>query len=184
MKPLPNFKNVAISTDRGRLPDGGYVLKITDVIDEPKKEYLRIIYDIAEGPEKGRYSDEWAKDHIYAHAFIRSYKETAYGMFKAFLAAVDESNKTKFVEKAETGLKESQLVGKIFGAVIGEEEYKTDLGDIKIRKYVAAVMSADRIRTGDFTVPALKPFKGKPAEGMKPAPDVTFVELNADDLPF
>lgn len=184
MKPLPNFKDVPISADRGRLPAGGYVLKITEATDDPKKEYLRIVYDIAEGPEKDRYSDDWGKENDYAHAFYRSYKEKARGMFKAFLVAIDDTNATHFEKDAEKGLDEKKLVGKQFGAVIGEEEYETDRGDVKTRLYIAAVMSADRIRTGDFTVPALKPFKGKPAEGMKPAPDVTFVQFNADDLPF
>lgn len=185
MKPLPNFSTIPASTDRGRLPVGGYVLKITGVEDNVKMEYLRVIYDIAEGPEKGRYSDEWANEHIYAHAFIRSYKETARGMFKAWLVAVDESNGTKFVDTVEAGLKETQLVGKVFGAVIGEEEYKTDLGDIKTRLYVASVMSADRIRKGDYKLPAFKPYKDKAGDGMKPAPTVTFSNpLNEDDLPF
>lgn len=182
MKPLPNFKDVQADTSRGRLPVGGYVLKITAITDDPKKEYLRIVYDIAEGAEKGRYSDEWAAANEYAHAFYRSYKEKARGMFKAFLIAIDETGGSKFAEEAEKGLDEKKLLGKTFGAVIGEEEYETDRGDVKTRLYIASVMSADRIRKGDFTVPALKAVK---REAMKPAPEVPFTNpISDDDLPF
>ena len=182
MKPLPNFKEVSVSINHGRLPNGGYVLKITEATDDPKKEYLRIVYDVAEGPHAKHYSDEWGKANTYAHAFYRSYKEKARHMFKEFLVAVDASNATDFVKEAEKGLDETKLVGKLFGAVIGEEEYRTDRGDVKTRQYVAAVMSADRIRAKDFTIPAFKPLK----DAMQPAPDVTFSvnPINEDDLPF
>ena len=186
MKPLPNFKDVTVSMSNGRLPNGGYVLKINEVEDDPKKEYLRIVYDVAEGPRAKHYSDEWGKANAYAHTVYRSYKEKARGMFKEFLVAVDESNGTKFAKEAEKGLDEKKLVGKLFGAVIGEEEYKTDRGDVKTRQYIAAVMSADRIRAKDFTIPAFKALKEAPTAKMTPAPDVTFVAnpLSDDDLPF
>lgn len=184
MKPLPNFKDVPISADRGRLPVGGYVLKITAVEDDPKKEYLRIVYDIAEGPEKDRYADDWGKANDFAHAFYRSYKDKARGMFKAFLVAIDDTNATRFEKEAEKGLDEKKLIGKQFGAVIAEEQYETDRGDTKTRLYVHSVMSADRIRKGDFTVPTLKAIKGAPA-GMTPAPSVSFANpISDDDLPF
>lgn len=180
MKPIADFDKVQATGDFERLAPGGYVLKITEATDDPKKEYLKIVYDIAEGPEKGRYSDEWAQKNKYAHAFYRSYKEKAVGMFKAFTNALEESN-----DGYKWSWEEATLKGKLIGAVIAEEEYMNDRGEIKTRLYVNSVMSADRIRKGDYRVPALKLYKEKPSDGMKPAADVSFMEkLSDDDLPF
>ena len=162
-----------------RIPAGGYVAKITEVKDETKKEYLRVVYDIAEGPQKGFYSDDWGKEHPFAHNFILSYKESALGMFKGRLKAIDESNGTDFVKEAVTGLKEQQLVGKLVGVVVGYEEYINDRGELKERSYVKEVRSVDKIRSGDFKVPELKKLEPKaedPKDGFTP-----FDEL---DLPF
>lgn len=182
MKPIPNFDKITPPADRERLAPGGYVLKITDVEDVAKKEYLRIVYDIAEGPEAGRYSDEWGKEHPFAHSYLRSYKSEDWilARFKAFIQAIEASN---------TGFKwswnESKLEGLVFGAVLALEEYETDRGEIKTRLYVAAVMSADRIREGDFSVPSLKKLK---RDGVTPAPEVSFGDplsnIDAADIPF
>jgi hypothetical protein len=181
MKPIKGYNDAKASGDFERLPAGGYVIKITAVKDLPANEYLRIIYDIAEGPEAGRYKNE-GPDNDFWHSFIRSYKGSALGMLKAFLQAVDETNGTKLGETVETGLDEQQLVGKILGAVFGYEEYETNAGDIKQRLYIKSCKTAEQIRKGDFTVPAFKPLPGKKAsagsvpEGFSPITD--------EDVPF
>ena len=102
MKPIKNYNSVQASGDFERLPAGGYVIKITAAQDNDDKQYLRIVYDIVEGPEAGRYKNEDA-EHDYRHSFIRSYKEKALGMFKAFIKAVDEANETNFNDFIEKG---------------------------------------------------------------------------------
>lgn len=181
MKPITNWEDIPMSTEKSRLAADGYVITITEVKDEPAKEYLSITYDIAEGPEKGRYSDDWGKEHPYAHRFIRSYKETAKGMFKSFIGAVEASNKGFDWLKANWN--EAKLVGKLVGIVLGEEEYESDRGETKTRLYVRTVTSADAIREGRYTVPELKKLAKK--ADFSPAPDVTFGAPAADeDLPF
>ena len=165
-----------------RIPAGGYVVKITEVKDETARDYLRVVYDIAEGPQKGFYSDDWGKEHPFAHNFILSYKETALGMFKGRLKAIDESNGTDFVKEAVTGLKEQQLVGKLVGVVIGYEEYETDRGEVRERSYVKEVRSVEKIRTGDFKVPELKKLGEKTAKSEDPA--AGFTPFNDAELPF
>ena len=165
--------------DFERLPAGGYVAKITEVKDETKKEYLSIVYDIEEGEKRGFYSDEWGKEHPYAHRFVASYKQTSLGLFKARLKAIDDSNGTNFVQQAVTGLDEQKLVGKLVGLIIGYEEYENDRGEVRERTNVKAVCSVDRIRRGDFTVPELKKLAPK-AE----APVAGFEAINSEDLPF
>ena len=101
MKPLgKQYSDAEARGDGGfeRLPAGGYVCKITDVEGVAAKGYLALTFDIAEGDRKGFYSDEWGLSHPYAHRFILSYKESALGMFKGRLKAIDESNGTDFVK--------------------------------------------------------------------------------------
>lgn len=184
MKPLRGYNNAQASTGYERLEAGGYVVKITGVHDEAAddKQYLKVCYDIAEGPEAGRYKDIDPKDNNanWRCSFIRSYKETALGMFKAFIMAIDETNGTKFGEAIEGGFDEQKLVGRYLGVVFGYEEYEANDGNVKERLYVKSCMSADRIRTGDYKVPALK--KMKAAAKNDPIPG--FTALTDSDIPF
>lgn len=182
MKPVKGYNAAQASGEFERLPAGGYIIKITGVRDDDQKQYLRVIYDIAEGPEAGRYAKE-TSDTEYRHSFIRSYKENALGMFKAFIQAVDETNGTKFGEQIEKGWNEQQLVGKLLGVVFGYEEYEANDGNIKERLYLKSCMSADRIRKGDYKVPQLKRLDGS----KRPAPSGPvpgFTPLNDADVPF
>lgn len=180
MKPLKGYNSAKASEEFERLAPGGYVLKITAVKDDTEKQYLAILYDIAEGSEAGRYKDEEPKND-YRHTLIRSYKDTALGMLKAFIQAVDETNGTKLGEQIETGLDEQKLVGLIFGAVLGYEEYETNAGEVKQRLYIKSCKSADEIRKGNFTTPALKLLTGKKASNPTPS---GFVPISDADMPF
>lgn len=169
----------AMGGDFERLPAGGYICRIESAEDVANKEYLSLIFDIAEGPKKGFYSDEWGKAHPYAHRFIMSYKEKALGMFKARLQAIDASNGTKFVQEAVKGLDEKKLVGKLVGMIIGYEEYVNDRGETRERSYVKTACSVDRIREGDFKVPELKKLQPKAED-----PRDGFTPISDEDLPF
>ncbi len=178
MKPIKDFDKVQASGEFERLPAGGYVIRITsaaDVVDDHGnlKEYLRIVYDIAEGPEAGRYKNETA-DNDYRHSFIRSYKDKALGMFKAFTNALEESN-----PGYKWDWNEAALAGKVLGVVIGYEEYESNDGSVKERQRIASCISADRVREGDFKVPELKKLKAD-----KNAIPEGFTALTDADLPF
>ena len=180
MRPLKGYNEAKASEEFERLAPGGYVLKITAVKDDTEKQYLNIVYDIAEGPEAGRYKNEDPKND-FRHTLIRSYKDTALGMLKAFIQAVDETNGTKLGEKIETGLDEQQLVGRTFGAVLGYEEYETNAGEVKQRLYIKSCKSADEIRKGNFSVPGLKRLGAKKAADPTPS---GFVPMSDAELPF
>lgn len=171
MRPIKNYDEVEAAGAFEKLPAGGYVIKITAVNDEPAKEYLKLTYDIAEGPEAGRYKDE---ENEWRHSFIRSYKETALSMFKAFTVAVDRSNGTSFTEQIKTGWNEQTLVGKILGVVIGYEEYEANDGSVKEKTRIATCLSAEKVRNGEFKIPELKKLAsagGAPVEGFTPLGD-------------
>lgn len=179
MRPIANFSTVQATGNFERLPAGGYVIRITEIQDEPAKQYLRVTYDIAEGEYKDHYKDSDA-DHVRSHQFIRSYKDTALGMFKAFTKAIDESNGTNYTEQVEKGLNEAQLTGKVLGVLIGEEEYNTDRGETRTGLKVRSCIPAERVRRGDFTVPAIKRLKEEDASGIPEG----FTALTESDLPF
>ena len=179
MKPIKNYNAVQASGDFERLPAGGYVIKITAAQDNDDKQYLRIVYDIAEGPEAGRYKNEDA-EHDYRHSFVRSYKESALGMFKAFILAVDGANGTNFNDRIEKGFPEHELVGKLLGVLFGYEEYEANDGTVKERLRLVRFLNIEQVRAGDFKVPDLKKLEGKPAA----APVAGFTPFTDDNLPF
>ena len=173
MRPIKNFDTVNASGSRERLKPGGYVVRITAVKDNEKKECLELLFDITEGPAAGYYSDVFFDDKPYAHRLFRSYKEAALGMFKRFTEAVDASNGTHFTEQVKTGLKEDQLVGKVLGIVLAEEEYINNRGEVARRLYddVRQDMPAEKIRAGEYVVPDIKKYKPKEESAAPVAPD-------------
>lgn len=171
-----NWNEVPDPVEFDRLAPGGYVCVMKCVVDVPEKEYLKIEYDIAEGPQKGYYDALYKSKGFWGGTLFRSYKEKALSMFKGFLTAVKKSN-PGFVFENE----EKRLEGKLVGLVLSEEEYIGNDGKTKTRLYVSAVRSVDKIRKGDFTVSPLKKLNNPPA-------GAAFYPVNEsiddDDVPF
>lgn len=163
MKRIENFENVQASSGEFVRPSaGGYVAMITNVEDVPlnpntnKGDYLKIEYDFAEG-EFFAYFSDLNKKLGYWHmngSFLKSYKETALGMFKHFTNCIEKSN-----DGYVWNFEEKTLIGKQIGLVLGEEEYIANDGSVKTRLYVADVKTVEQIRNGDFRIPALKKIK-------------------------
>ena len=158
------------------LPAGGYVGKITNVTDVSDKEYLKIEWDISEGEFKGNGASCMERNGFMprAFSFIRSYKDSAIGFFKGFINSVEQSN-PGFV----WDFKESALVGKSIGVVLGEEEYRKNDGTVGTRLVVKRTISADDVRKGNFRVPDKTPLK----EEYKPV-SFTPADDPDSDLPF
>lgn len=203
MKAFGNaYKNATPSIGGGdfrKLPAGGYIVEITGVKDEPNKEYLQVIYDIAEGEFKGYYADDWGKDHPYAHCMYKSYKtsgkspeeaDKVWGRFRGFIQCIDKSNGTNFdmLYQGSEPVNEQLLKGKRLGLIIGYEEYKTDRGEVRERTYVVANRSIDglqewlgKVAKGEAKLPELKKLKEEVAPA-SPYPE--FVGLKDSDIPF
>lgn len=182
MKPLGNtYTNATASGEGTRLPAGGYVAVITAVEDIPlnpatnKGDYLKVEFDICEG-EYIDYFQEMNKRLGWDNGnFIRSYKEGAMGMFKGFIEAVNKSNNTAF--DPANGFNEHELIGKVVGIVMGEEEYRKNDGSIGTRLRVTSTKDVALIREGKYTVPDIKRLEGASAPtGFGPVSD--------DDIPF
>lgn len=163
-----------------KLAPGGYVCGITAVEDIPEKEYLKLEYDVAEGPQKNYYRTLYQNKGFWGGNFVKSYKEKALPFFKAFKTAVENSNPGYTFNNDE-----KTLVRKLVGLVLGEEEYVGNDGAVKTRLYVAEIHSADRIRKGNFKVPPLKALTGQPQKSSTPGSASNYEEAISDgDCPF
>lgn len=173
---VKNWDVIEESRPGAMLPPGGYVCRITGVEDVPSKEYLWVVYDVAEGEYAGTYaslpqSDDWK------HRFTRSYSDRAEGMFKAFINRVQESNRG-FVWD---GRDERQFVGKEVGLLMQTERYTKNNGDDGERTVVAGVVAAQDVRNGDYRLPAPQDRRRK-VDVVKA--DADSADLYAGDIPF
>lgn len=180
MKPINNFENVKANDGELNKPiAGGYICKIIDVENVElnpntnKGNYLKIAYDIATGDFANYYKSQFDRfgGDWYAK-FIRSYKETAIGMFKHFINCVEASN-----EGFVWDWSEKELIGKYVGLILGEEEYKNSNGEIKTKLIVKNIKTVDEIKNNDFKIPTLKRLNITgldPLNGLKP--------IGTDDL--
>lgn len=155
---IKNWTVVEESTQGGAsLPPGGYVARIVRVEDVPAKEYMWVVYDIAEGEHAGHYSDSFGMSNEWAHRFSRSYKQSAEGMFKAFLNRLEESNPGRFsIEQWQSTGNEHALVGLEVGIVLQTEKYTNNKGEDKERLDVVGIYASQDIRGGNYRMPEPK----------------------------
>lgn len=130
---------------------GGYVCHIVRATDVPNKKYLELEVDICEGEYKNFYTDLSSRAGFWGLRLYRSYKESAKGMFKGFIEDIGQSN-SGFAWDWD----EKKLEGMRFGAVIGEEEYQANDGQIKTRLKITTTKTVQQIDGGDYRVPDLK----------------------------
>ena len=136
---------------------GAYIARVCRVEDNEDKEYLYIEWDFAEGAYQGYNQETYDRAGFWPTALFKSYKQKALPFFKAFKTCLEVSNRGYRFD--ETHLE--RMEGKLFGIVLGEEEYLKKGGDgtVKTRLYVAQTRSVKAIQDGDFTVPELKRLK-------------------------
>lgn len=151
-----DWKSVQPSGDYARPEPDGYVAVICGVQDVEKKEYLEIRWDFTEEPFRGANRSTFDRFGWWPTLMRRSYKESARGMFRAFLTAVEGSNPGYEFDSHNL----QALNGKRLGVVLGEEEYPKKDGSIGKRLVVSAVKTVQQIYDGDFKVPALKKLSG------------------------
>ena len=104
MREIEGWNLVEEAGERKSLPKGIYILKITNVVDNPEREYLEIYSDITDGEFKGYFTGLNANIGRDASKEIRSYKSKALPFFKAFITAVEHSNTNYKWDWNEKGL--------------------------------------------------------------------------------
>ena len=133
-----DMTNVQEAGEFTKLPAGAYICVIRNGVDVPDKEYLKVTYDIAEGPHAGHF-DDIRKDHAdwaWVGAYVKSYKTTALPMFKRFCSAISKSNGAFVFDGNTVNADEMTLIGKKLGIVLREEEYYSNSGELKTRLIV------------------------------------------------
>ena len=179
-----NWASVTASSDGDfeKLPAGPYVAVITEATDNENKQYVEIVYDIAEGEHKGYYSDDWGKSHPYAHHIFMSYKDTALGMLKGRLEAIQASNPGFDAFAAWDAGRLDMFRNRLVGINLQEEEYERNDGDTGVRLNVAQVVDAQRVRDGLVKTRERKTLDAKKAH--VPPTQSEKDTFNAVDIPF
>ena len=119
--PKVNLNDVQESTGGfADIEPGAYVLVITKMEPVPDKEFVRIFWDVAEGPSKGAYAQSQ-----YPPSDVMSWKESALGFTKHKLHVIADSNSAtqEAVEQAFQMDDWNRFVGKRFGAVVRRRLY-------------------------------------------------------------
>lgn len=172
------------STDGGfeKLPAGPYVAKIVDMVDNDSKQYVELVFDIAEGEHANFYGDKWGKEHPFAHHIFLSYKDTALGMLKGRLQAIQESNPGFDPFAAWDAGRLDMFAGRILGINLQEEEYERNDGETSTRLTVCQVVPAQDVRDGKIKTRDIKKLKNDTASTTTTGTPV--VETCGGPIPF
>jgi len=180
-----NWNNITASTDSGftPLPAGPYVARLVELTDNANREYVEVVFDIAEGEHAGYYSDDWGKSHPYAHHFFMSYKDSALGMLKGRMEAIAASNPGFDPFAAWDAGRLDIFVGRIVGINLQEEEYERNDGEIGTRLNVCQVVDAQRVRDGSVKPRDKKKLGGSPKKNIGGGQVVSTTPYNGP-IPF
>lgn len=189
-----------------KLQPGGYVVKILNIKVEPTDwgSRLAIQFDIAEGEFKGFFDklykatpDEWENKKWKGSMRLSIPHNTgddtkfkkSLGYFKSQIQAFENSNANLHID-CERDWDENVLKGKLVGALFNEKEWEKD-GKTGWFTQCKRFVSANDIRSGNFTIPKREELKNKPStasnDNFDPNANLSdFVEINAGDdtVPF
>lgn len=159
-----NWESVPAEVRRRKLPVGGYVCLIRDVSTSHSDfgDRLNISFDISEGDYAAFYTDEYNRnpsaDKKYKGVFRlwlpsndgSEKDERTKSRFKAFISAVEESNRGY-----KWNWDEQLLVNKEIGIVFRNEEYDFN-GRNGFATKPCYACSSDKIRIGEYSIPNAK----------------------------
>lgn len=192
-----NWNEVQEFSERQKLPLGAYVCKVKKAVVQSTDygEQLVLLFDIEEGEFRNYYNNDYATN--------QNQDKKWRGLLKVWLPKDDGSEKDEWTKRTFKGMvtafeksnpgyqfdwNEASLAGKMVGILYRNEEWEMNgRSGWTVRPFRA--ISADSVRSGDFTLPKDKPLKNKSTYSgytdFQTAPGQTFTELNDDgDLPF
>lgn len=180
LKPL-DYENVQSNSNYTPLPAGGYVCRIMGVQEAATmngKPSLHVSLDIAEGPEANRFTNEYRADTRQDKKWGCIFRQTittkdggTSPFFKGLITAIEESNGMTVNWTEDPNAFAAQFKGKLVGVIFGREEYQKQDGTTAWSTKPQLCMPVAKIRAGEFTVPADKPFT--PAPGAYTTPNYT-----------
>lgn len=184
-----NWDSVKEFSERKKLPVDGYVCRIKNAVVRPTSgsDRLCVLFDIDEGDYAGFYADDYASNQredkkwkgvmsIFLPTNDGSDSdETTKRILKGFVTAVEQSNHG-YVWSWD----ESTLKGKEIGIIFRNEQWEWNgKSGWSARPFRAT--TADKIRSGDYTLPSEKALKNAPAVA---AVDFSVLDDNDTELPF
>ena len=174
-----------------KLPVGGYVLKILGVKVESYSwgQVLVLRHDVAEGEYAGFYQknfDAQQENQKWKGTFrINLPKDDGSELdqwnvkrLKAAMTAIENSN-----EGYTWNWDENSLKGKIVGGLFGNKEYEYN-GQRGFFTDCRTLCSAERIRSGNFTIPSDKLLNNNNSSTNEFAPPSGFAAITDEDIPF
>lgn len=182
-----------------KLEAGGYVCKILhayiDEVDKDGRKFLkgpllRCEVDICEGEFSGYFRksyDRFHKDHWDDAATFGRYvfngQEVSAGL-KGLLECVRRSNPNCNINLGDFSA--DALNGKICGFIFTDESYTDRQGELKYIVRIAFPIDAERVRTGDYTMPKSKdaPPPKSPPKKSEDKHFGTTEEIDEDNIPF
>lgn len=146
---------------------GAYKLVITKAEPHPKEQYVKVFWDVAEGPSKGAYAQSQ-----YPPSDVMSWKDSALGMLKMKqhrlcqcnpqrLHAVNDGDgefvgMLEFAKDVDEGGSFAFLVGCRFGAVVRRRIYTAgpmskEPGADRVQMEIATYLTPQEFRDGDWS---------------------------------
>lgn len=179
--PRIDLTNVQESSGGGNysLEPGGYVMTVIDYEIQNARQYVRLRFDVAEGPRKGTYANaQWPISDVM------SWKEAALPMLKQKLRVLSESNPGWDAVAAFADDRWGEFLGKQVGAVVRSRKYTKRDGSDGEGCEIYQLCTIDTIHSGDYVVPGPKddrkgerdaqaapnPPVAAPVQGYAPAP--------------
>lgn len=191
-----NWENVQVMTDKVKLPVGAYVCRVKQVAVQNNGygDQLAILFDIVEGEHKDYFSRDYNGNQNADRKWrgvLRQWlpkddgsdrDETTKRVFKGMVTAFENSN-----PGYSWNWDEMTLVGKTVGIMFRNEEWEYN-GKRGWAARPFYCMSADKVRSGDYTMPDDKPLKNSNSmSATAPMMDQAsgFQVVNeSDDFPF
>lgn len=140
-----------VNESGGQPQPGGYICKIIAIDDDEQREFLKIYLDIAYGEHAGYFEDLYDRFGFYGLTHIRSYKETAKGLFKKFLKTLEDSNAEFVADRFDND--PQKLIGLELGAVLQLRRYTKQNGLDGTQLRVPQICTRQAIFDGNFIVP-------------------------------
>ena len=191
MKRPNNWENTQAYGDFEPLELGGHICKIMKIEETQSrngKDMIMIYLDIAEGEQKGYYTEQYRNDNrpnkkwgcIVYQLLEDNYGNTNRG-FKTFINAVEKSN-SGFDQNAIWDEHFCDYFkNKLIGGIFGREQYENDKGDLKWSTKCVQFRDIETIRNG-VPIPADK-YLDSPNSQAPSKNEFADMPLD-DDLPF
>lgn len=153
-----DWENVQAFTEFEPLELGGHVCKIMKV-EEAKsrsgKDMIIIYMDIAEGDQKGYYSDSYKADNrpdkkwgCRVYQLLEDNDGNTSRGFKTFIEAVEKSNIGFDVNQIWNEQFCNYFQNKLIGGIFGREQFRTEKGELRFSIKCRSFTTVEKARAG------------------------------------